>query len=126
MHNECLTKLHARINEPHLIVVDQFANARNYYSYLSAANKNACKVDVFVTQAESKYIAVACASIIARVAFIQQIANLEKTYHSELVLGSSNPNIVKIGRTILNNHGINILGKVCKQHFITYQKVLGD
>lgn len=125
MHNECLTKLNARISDSHIIVVDQFANAKNYYSYLATAHKKACKVDVFVTQAESKYIAVACASIIARVAFLNQIANLEDLYHYNLLLGASNPNIIKIGRTILNKNGKNILDKVCKKHFITYQKVLG-
>ncbi len=57
--------------------MDEYCNATNYKKYLKQIHPDkTVDIDVFKTQAESSYIAVACASIIARVYFLNQIEML--------------------------------------------------
>ena len=47
------------------IIIDEFASEKNYYNYLSDTN-NPLKGITFITKAEDKNLAVACASLISR------------------------------------------------------------
>ncbi|MGL4948576.1 MAG: ribonuclease HIII [Mycoplasma sp.] len=126
LHNDALTKLSSKIPEQHKIVVDEFASASNYYKYLKTANVQAQKVDLFKQKAESQFVAVACASIIARVYFLEQMKKNEQIVKTHLPLGASNPNIKKIAKKIISIHGKNVLSKICKMHFRTYNEIIGE
>ena len=83
------------------VIMDQYCDEKTYNKYLndiqSLANLVVEHVNIFQTKAESKYIGVAAASILAREAFIKQINQLTQQVNkltnlnlSTLPLGSSN------------------------------------
>ncbi len=106
LHNDALNQLiEKNLTTPIKIVMDQFASENLYYNYLKKSDiKNIAKVDFFETKAESKYIAVAAASIIARYYFLKQIDKLRTISNLKIPLGSSNPNIKSIAREIMEKH----------------------
>ncbi|WP_339020437.1 ribonuclease HIII [Spiroplasma endosymbiont of Atherix ibis] len=90
-HNQSLKKLFK--NNVNLknkqIIMDQFVDEKNYYKYLQD-QKVVINNIYFETKAESKYISVACASIISRYHFLKEIKKLEREYQVKLPLGASN------------------------------------
>ncbi len=66
LHNQAYINLSTKYKLPKLIVIDQFAAPATYYRYL-AYEPNVIGNIHFETKAESKYLAVAAASIIAKV-----------------------------------------------------------
>lgn len=69
-------------------------------------------------------IAVAAASILARFYFLQQLGKLSADYGVELPKGSSDPNIVVLGKKIVAKFGRDELSKVAKIHFSTTGRIL--
>ena len=59
--------------------MDQFAKPDFYYRYLD--DDYGITHLHFETKAENKYLAVACASVIARYYFLEAIKQLSKKYH---------------------------------------------
>ncbi|MDE6477239.1 MAG: ribonuclease HIII [Mycoplasmoidaceae bacterium] len=102
-------------------VMDQFVNKNKYYEYL---NKN-CKpnsiseVNIFETKAESKYISVALASIIARAFFINQMNKISQDLGIQVPFGSTDPKIKKIASCI----GRAYLNRYVKLHFRTTKEL---
>lgn len=123
-HNQALWNLSKQATRPYFVIVDQFVSPENYSNYLRRANKSEFSVDIFETKAESKYVAVACASIIARYYFLEQIKTLSNLINNELILGSSNNNIINLAKQITKEKGVDALNKICKKHFITYKEVM--
>ena len=123
-HNQALWNLSKQATRPYFVIIDQFVSPENYSNYLRRANKSEFSIDIFETKAESKYMAVACASIIARYYFLEQIKSLSNHINVELILGSSNHNIISTAKQIIKDKGVDALNKVCKKHFITYKEVL--
>ncbi|AGR42316.1 ribonuclease HIII [Spiroplasma diminutum] len=90
-HNQALKRLFRNNNEliGQQIIMDQFVDKKNYYNYLK--DQEVVIEDIyFETKAESKYISVAIASIIARFHFLKEIEKLEKEFNIKLPLGASN------------------------------------
>ncbi|MDR3330421.1 MAG: ribonuclease HIII [Mycoplasmataceae bacterium] len=107
------------------VVMDQYASRETYYSYFKKLNiDNPYPITRFETKAENKYLAVAAASIIARVAFLKQIEDLSKQAHTRLLLGSSNPKIIGQAKQIYLNGGRPLLNKFVKIDFATTKKVV--
>ncbi|MGL4951531.1 MAG: ribonuclease HIII [Mycoplasma sp.] len=125
LHNDAICEIQNTVKENFITIMDEFASEKNYYSYLQKANMKACKIDIFMRKAESHFIAVACASIIARVYFLEQIKKLEKQYNVKLLLGASNPRIKIIGRNIIKNKSQNELKMLSKYHFRTFKEIVG-
>lgn len=123
-HNQALWNLSKKIKRPYFVIIDQFVDRKNYSKYLRLANKTEYTIDIFETKAESKYLAVACASIIARALFLKQMNDLETTLDIALPLGSSNPKIKETANEIINKYGIDVLRNICKNHFITYKEII--
>jgi len=101
-HNDALTKLIAELKtKDYTIVLDQFASRENYESYLSKVKAKAIKIDIITPKAEGKYLAVACASIFAREAFLNQMHELSKKAGIILPFGSTRTKeIVEAGKKI--------------------------
>ncbi len=99
-HNECLKQLN--LDNNYKIVMDQFVSKNLYIKYLHQIDEqNIINIDIFETKAESKYIAVATASIIARYYFIKTMDELSRKCGYILPYGSSQiDKIVKIGKKI--------------------------
>ncbi|MGL4950388.1 MAG: ribonuclease HIII [Mycoplasma sp.] len=126
LHNRCLLDVSKKTSKKCKVIVDAFASEKNYYTYLSKTNEEVFRVDAFEQKAESKYIAVACASIIARVYFLNQIKRLEKTYNTWLPLGASNPKIKVVAKNLIKNNSNDILKYIAKVHFKTFNEIIGE
>ena len=71
MHNKAYLNLKKKVNKlPQLLVVDDFCGEEKYYQYLKNEQEVVGNI-TFKTKAESQYLAVALASMIARYGFIK-------------------------------------------------------
>ena len=115
-HNDCITQLKMKVGMNTPVYMDQYCTKNNYLKYLNKLSINySCKnsIDVFETKSESKYIAIAAASIIARYEFINMINKLEKKLHEykdleqiSIPFGASNKSkILKVINMITNTLG---------------------
>ena len=123
LHNQCYMHLEKKFGKlPQFKVVDQFTPEKSYYQYLQGQPTVIGNIH-FETKAESKYDAVACASIIARYAFLQAWDAMEEKYHMTFIKGASS----KVDDCILefiNTHGMEELSNVGKLHFQNTQKAM--
>ncbi len=124
LHHHAITSLAYRIEEPFKVIIDQFASKDNYYKYLRSLNLERTDIDIFATQAESHYDAVACASIIARVEWIRQMTNLSKKIDINLPFGASDIKVIVAANAVLMEYGEAFLRKIAKEHFKTMDDLL--
>ena len=123
MHNRVLSLILDEIDEKlDYIIVDEFAKENRYYSYLNEI-PSVIKNITFVTKAESKNMAVACASIISRYIFLQEFDKLSDTYHIPLPKGSG-ANVDKIGEELVEKYGKEVLEKTAKKNFSNTSRIL--
>lgn len=119
LHNNSIAKLVAKFEKRPLIIMDQFVERNTYYSYLKEA-KNVIKNIWFETKAESKYLGVAAASIIARNIFLNEMEKLSNQVGYQLPLGAGD----KIDKMILTMSE-DTLAKCGKLNFNNYKKTRG-
>lgn len=130
LHNESICKLKSSIKDKKntYIIMDEYCNRENYEKYLNKINpKEIAHIDLFKTKAESHYISVACASIIARVYFLKQIELLNekiKQYNLSILLGN-NSDVQNLASKIYKKNN-KLLDNLVKKHFITYNKIIGE
>lgn len=85
LHN----KAHSLINSNLPRVIDAFCEEKTHNFYLKKAKEKAVCIDKFIIKADSRYLSVAIASIIARYKFIIQIENMKKQTNVRIPLGAS-------------------------------------
>lgn len=123
MHNRVLSLILDEIDgKLDYIIVDEFAKENRYYSYLNEI-PSVIKNITFVTKAETKNMAVACASIISRYIFLQEFDKLADTYHIPLPKGSGS-NVDKIGEELVEKYGKEVLDKTAKKNFSNTSRIL--
>lgn len=99
---------------PELCVVDQFMPKDKYFQQLD--DDYGITQLHFETKAENKYLAVACASVIARYAFLMAIKQMSEYYDFIFPLGAGAGVDIK-GKQLLVQHPDLDLKKVAKVHF---------
>jgi ribonuclease HIII len=122
LHNQAYLHLQAKTKLPSLCVMDQFTPKSNYFTYIKE-EKNVFKDLHFETKAESKYLAVAMASIIARANFLRVIQKLEAHYQFKFPLGASKQVDTAI-IDFIKQHSKARLNQVAKVHFKNIQNAL--
>lgn len=123
MHNKVLTALKKEINDKlDYIIIDEFASEKNYYNYLKDTS-NHLKGITFITKAEDKNLAVACASLISRYIFIKEFDKLSDSLGIPLPKGSG-PNVDKIGEELVDKYGKEKLNEVAKLNFSNTKRIL--
>lgn len=116
-HNQAYLRLQKKGNPiPDLAVVDQFCAPRLYFSYLRDS-KEVFRALHFETKAESKYPAVAAASVLARFAFLQAMDQLEKQYGMPFAKGGGQK-ATQSAQEFVDKYGKDQLKYVAKLHFI--------
>lgn len=96
--------------------MDEFVSQTKYYQYLNQANEKIVDIDHFLPKAEDKYIAVACASIVARATFLNCMKQMQEKLKIKVPLGASNTKeIVKVGKYINKKYFLEDFAKV---HFV--------
>jgi ribonuclease HIII len=105
---------------PAYAIVDQFADARVVER---AAETKARGLRIVQFPRAEADVAVAAASILAREAFLDWLAQASERIGVTLPKGAS-PQVVAAARTIVERQGPDALGTVAKLHFATTGKVL--
>jgi len=106
-------------HDAELILSDQFAKAAIVPKYFRGPGRDVRYAQR--TRAEDDP-AVACASIIARAAFLSALGALEREHGVRLPKGAGSP-VIKAGRDIIRSHGVALLPSVAKMHFKTSQTI---
>lgn len=123
MHNKALTLLKDDITDKiDYIIVDEFAKENRYYEYLKEV-PNVLKGITFITKAENKNYAVACASIISRYIFLKEFDKICDTYHLPLPKGAG-VNVDTIGQELVEKYGKEVLNKIAKKNFSNTSRIL--
>jgi len=103
------------------IVLDKYTENSNYYSQLKTLvnkkdldYKHTYYIRALTTKAESYYLGVAAASVVARYVFLNEIEKLNKKYNLNFPLGSSNAEILKVGKMFISKWNKDKLKEVAK------------
>lgn len=122
LHNQAYIHLKNKVGDlPKLCVVDQFTPEPLYYRYIQHEPQIIQSL-TFTTKAESKYLSVACASILARYAFLVAWDKMEEHYQTRIPKGASNE-VDAFARQFVQQHGMDELSKIAKMHFKNTEKI---
>jgi len=121
LHNQAYVLLSKKTPLPSLCVIDQFTPKSTYYTYLNEETTVFRDLH-FETKAESKYFAVACASMMARYLFLSHMDELEKTFDFKFPKGSSH-GVESALHDFIERYSYQRLHEVAKLHFKTIQNL---
>lgn len=121
LHNKAWLNLRDKgYTIPKTAVVDQFVSEKSYYRYLK--DTEAYRPLIFETKAESKYLAVAAASVLARARFLEAWDRMEAHWDMKFAKGAGSA-VDADGRRFIERYGRENLGLVAKLHFKNTQKL---
>ena len=124
MHNKVLWRMvHEEQLEYDYIIVDEFAREARYYEYLEG-NPEIQRNITFMTKAEDKNLAVACASVISRYIFLKEFDKLCDEIHIPLVKGAGQE-VDSIGKEVVETYGKEKLKEIAKYNFKNTERILG-
>lgn len=122
LHNQAYWNLVQKGNPlPSLSVVDQFVQEKSYYHYLEGQD-NVVKDLHFETKAESKYLAVAAASVLARATFLKYMDKMSEKYDFLFPKGAG-AKVDQSGVQFVERYGWDPLSDVAKLHFKNTEKI---
>ena len=122
LHNQAYINLiHKGHKIPKACYVDQFEEKEIYFRHLKD-EKEVFHDLHFETKAESSYIAVAAASVIARWAFLKTMQELSKHYDIDFPFGSR-AQVDEAGLVFVKRYGFERLKEVAKIHFKNTERI---
>ena len=104
------------------IVVDQFENPKSYYNHLKDSAFKVYGI-TFLTKAEDQCLSVACASIISRYVFLQEMDRMAKEIGIEIPKGASDV-VDAVGKEIVSKFGKDKLNQIAKMNFKNTGRIL--
>ncbi len=118
LHNKALLHVLNKIapSKPEYILIDQFAERDIYYRHIQNEKEIVRDNVLFSTKAEQLHIAVAAASILARVAFLKEMDKISKEMSMTIPKGASKK-VDEIAAKILLTKGEQALQNITKWHF---------
>ena len=124
MHNKVLWRMvHEEKLQYDYIIVDEFAREARYYEYLEG-NPETQRGITFMTKAEDKNLAVACASVISRYIFLKEFDKICDEIHIPLVKGAG-VDVDAIGKEVVETYGKDKLKEIAKYNFKNTERILG-
>ncbi len=122
LHNQAYVNLiHKGYTLPKQIIIDQFVQEKSYYRYLQDVPQVIPSIH-FETKAENKYLSVACASILARNAFLEVLDKMEEKYQFHFEKGAGTK-VDVCGKQFVQKFGAQELEQVAKLHFKNTEKI---
>ncbi|WKA59928.1 ribonuclease HIII [Planococcus shenhongbingii] len=123
LHNQALKHVLRKIapEKPEAILIDQFAERGIYYNHIKNEAEIIRENVLFSTKAEGLHVSVACASIIARVAFLEEMDALSQKAGVTLPKGAGKI-VDEAAAKILLKHGEAFLQSITKVHFANTKK----
>lgn len=122
LHNKVLFELKSHGYPYDNIVVDQFEVPKSYYNHIKEATSKVNDI-TFLTKAEDQCLSVACASLISRYIFINEMDKLSEKLGIDLPKGA-NPTVDETGKKIVQIYGKDKLKDIAKLNFKNTQKIL--
>ncbi|MCR5741684.1 MAG: ribonuclease HIII [Gammaproteobacteria bacterium] len=119
LHNQNILELTKEVQYD-LVCLDAFCSKQNYYKYLK--NVEAFEDVSFEMKGETKSIAVAAASIIARMYFLLEMDNLSKLYGYDFPKGAG-VQADAVLKKIIDDDRRDILKYVAKMNYKNFQKL---
>lgn len=125
LHNQAIQDVLTQMQPeyPEYILIDQFAERKVYYNHLKNEPAIVQEKVLFSTKAENLHVSVATASILARVAFLEQMDQLSAKAGMTLPKGAG-PKVDQIACQIIRKKGEPFLQSITKVHFANTQKAL--
>lgn len=120
-HNKAILELFKKHKEQAIVILDQFVSSKNYFHYLRN-EKEVYKEIIFETKAESKYLSVALASILARKYFLKEMLNLSNEIGINLLLGAGVQVDEQINQIYKKNKNLIYFQKIAKCNFKNIKK----
>ncbi len=124
LHNQAFLSLKKKYGLPKVNIIDQFAPKDLYYRYLSDVPEVVDNL-IFEKKAENKFLAVACAAIIARYAFLKAFEAMEEKYHFTFPKGAGAQVDVR-GREFVALYNEKELRMVAKLHFKNTERIITE
>ena len=121
LHNKVLFQIKNEYQNYDKIVVDQFEPPYAYFNHLKEATSKVTNI-TFVTKAEDKCLSVACASLISRYVFLQEMDKLNKKVGMILPKGASSL-VDDTAKKIVEIYGIDYLDEIAKLNFKNTEKI---
>ncbi|MFC5603886.1 ribonuclease HIII [Sporosarcina koreensis] len=123
LHNQALKHVLRKMNgeKPDYILIDQFAERGIYYNHIKSEPEIVRENVLFSTKAEGLHVAVAAASIIARVAFLEEMDRLSAIAGVTLPKGAGKI-VDEAAAKILLKNGEATLKSMTKWHFANAEK----
>lgn len=123
LHNQALKHVLHKIapEKPEAILIDQFAEREIYYKHIANEPEIIREDVLFSTKAENLHVSVACASIIARVAFLEEMDRLSQQAGVPLPKGAGAV-VDEAAAKILLTRGEAFLKSITKAHFANTKK----
>lgn len=123
LHNQALKHVLRKIapKKPDAILIDQFAERGIYYKHIKDEAEIIRENVLFSTKAEGLHVSVACASIIARVAFLEEMDALSRKAGVTLPKGAGKI-VDETAAKIILKHGEAFLQSITKVHFANTKK----
>ena len=123
LHNKVLYQLVNQEKPKYdYIIVDEFAREARYYEYIK--DQEAIQRGItFLTKAEDKNNAVACASIISRYIFLKEFDKMCDEIHVPLPKGAGK-DVDAIGEEVVDKYGENKLKDIAKLNFKNTDRIL--
>lgn len=115
LHNTAIINTTTKYSKPVPVILDKFCSIDNYFNYLK--NEKFVYRDInFHERAESIHLSVACASIIARYAFLVKLHEYSKHLGIQLPKGAGEK-VDEIIKEILATKGLSTLESVAKMNY---------
>ena len=122
LHNQVIHNLREKTKKRAVVtVIDQFINEVRYYDYVKFSSYVEGHIK-FETKAESKYPAVAVASIIARFSFLTKMDALSEELNKTVPKGAG-CEVDNFAKEIVNIYGKEKLNEIAKIHFANTKKI---
>jgi len=119
LHNKCILKILEMKPNFDKIIIDGFTTKENYFRYL---HETEVFPDITLEEkGESKHIAIAAASIIARYIFLAYLNKISKVSGYALLKGASTQ-ASDLAKTIIQQKGEAFLSKIAKLNFKSIKK----
>ncbi|QBP40708.1 ribonuclease HIII [Paenisporosarcina antarctica] len=118
LHNQALKHVLSKIapDKPEFILIDQFAERGIYYNHIKAEKEIIRENVLFSTKAEQLHVSVAAASILARVAFLEEMDKLSQNAGVTIPKGAGFK-VDEVAAQILLSKGEDYLTSITKKHF---------
>lgn len=124
LHNFLITKLKEETKFEGPAIVDQFCDKELFYNYLKDYKATNITNDIdFYIKAENKFLAVACASIIARYEFLKRLDDMSKKLNKTILKGAG-AEVDALALAIAKEHGIDALKEYVKFNFENTKKII--